>query len=65
MIEHAKTGYLIKPYKEDGLAEGISWILSNDDRWAELSSNCRAKVVNEYEISNISERYTKLYNELL
>ena len=65
MIEHGKTGYLVKPYKEDDLADGISWILDDENRWFELSSNCRAKVVNEYEISKISERYAKLYGELL
>ena len=65
MISHKCTGYLAKPYKGDDLAEGISWILDNSNRWTELSANCRTKVVNEYKISHISERYNKLYNELL
>ena len=65
MISHKCTGYLAKPYEVEELAEGISWILDDDSRWSELSTNCRTKVINEYEITNISEKYVKLYNQLL
>jgi len=65
MIEHKKTGYLAKHLDSDGLAAGISWILSDDARRNEISRECRASFLREYDVNLIARRYISLYKDVL
>lgn len=66
MIEHKKNGYLVKPFKEEDLAEGIKWILSSDEKTINsLSINARQKVEDEYNSDRINMMYLNLFEELV
>jgi glycosyltransferase involved in cell wall biosynthesis len=65
MIDHKINGYLAKPGDSNDLAEGISWVLSDEERWKSLSGNCRSKAIANFEISAIARRYARLYQEII
>jgi glycosyltransferase involved in cell wall biosynthesis len=65
MIDHKKNGYLARPCDSKDLAEGISWVLSDENQWKSLSENCRSKAVGSFEISSVARQYADLYRELL
>lgn len=65
IIEHMKTGYLAKPFDSSDLANGITWILSDNERWQTLSQQARQKVENEFALENVAQQYASLYEEIL
>ena len=64
IVEHKKTGFLAKPFKEDNLAEGIEWVL-NSSNYDDLCFNARDKIVKEFDSVFISNRYIDLYKQVL
>ncbi len=64
MIEHKKTGYLVKPQDVDDLVKGISWLLYEADRDT-ISSDCINKAREEFPLRLQPERYLKLYERVL
>ncbi|MDJ0798478.1 MAG: glycosyltransferase family 4 protein [Calothrix sp. MO_167.B12] len=65
MIEHQKNGYLAQPYKIEDLAEGIAWVLENEDRSQKLSHRAREKAEQEFTLEIQARRYSSLFNEIL
>ena len=65
MIDHKKNGYLARPCDSKDLADGISWVLSDEKQWKSLSENCRSKAEGNFEISSVARQYADLYRELL
>jgi glycosyltransferase involved in cell wall biosynthesis len=65
LVDHAVSGYLAQPFDTEDFARGIEWILGDDDRRAELSDQARRKIVAEFSLANVSERYATIYRELL
>lgn len=65
LIDHQQNGYLAHPYDPLDLANGIAWVLKNEDRHKELSLQARRKVEHEFAVGTISERHIALYRELL
>ncbi len=65
MIEHQRTGYLARPYETIDLANGISWVLNDDERWNILSHQARQKAENEFDLDVIAKRYVALYQGLV
>ena len=61
MIEHKKTGYLVRPKDVRGLIEGISWIISSHNNGANFSRQCREKALKEFSLEGQAEAYIKLY----
>jgi glycosyltransferase involved in cell wall biosynthesis len=61
LISHKENGYLAKTNDVSDLANGLSWVL-NHDSIDKLSSNAREKVLNEFEVNIVSNKYIKLYN---
>lgn len=64
MIEHKQNGYLARERDCEDLANGIEWCLSNNEERV-LSKNAREKVMNNFTIDIVSEKYKKLYQSLL
>ncbi|MCD6262480.1 MAG: glycosyltransferase, partial [Deltaproteobacteria bacterium] len=64
MIEHKKTGYLVKPKDIYDLIEGIGWAMSSE-RSFRLSEQCRAKVEKEYTLEVQAKAYSELYERIL
>jgi glycosyltransferase involved in cell wall biosynthesis len=64
MIEHKKTGYLVKPFDMSDLADGLEWIINSED-YDELCKHSREKVLNEFDYKVVTKKYVKLYFETL
>ncbi len=64
IIEHKRSGYLAQPFEADDLADGIAWVLEDQDRWQKLSSQACQKVEREYSLELQAQRYEKLYHEI-
>jgi len=64
IIEHKLNGYLAKPFDTTDLANGIDWILNNDN-YNELSKNARDKVIREFDYDVVAKKYIALYKEIL
>lgn len=65
LIEHEKNGYLARPFEPDDLAQGITWVLEDEDRRRALSFQARQKVEREFSIEKVAQRYTALYGEIM
>jgi glycosyltransferase involved in cell wall biosynthesis len=65
LVDHKSNGYLAVPFDPEDLARGIEWVLSDEKTWNFLSRNAREKIINEFEITKISQRYIELYSKIL
>lgn len=64
MIDHQQNGYLAKPYDTSDLTAGINYVLNyNEDKG--ISYNARKKVLDNFKIEDIAERYVELYKQVL
>ncbi|MCF0039280.1 glycosyltransferase family 4 protein [Dyadobacter fanqingshengii] len=64
MIDHQINGYIALQGSAQSLAEGIEWLL-NDENNARMSENARAKVLETYAESIVASQYQQLYQSLL
>lgn len=64
MVEHKVNGYLAKEQDSDDLAAGICWCLENNQDGV-LSKSAREKVMREYTVERVGERYAELYKSIL
>ncbi len=65
LIGHRCDGYLARPYEPEDLAEGIAWVLENEERRREMGERARRKVTDEFALEKVARRYVGLYDELL
>ncbi|MHB9094570.1 MAG: glycosyltransferase family 4 protein [Eubacteriales bacterium] len=65
MIKHQCNGYLARPFEPSDLAQGITWVLSDDERWKMLSRQAREKVERDYNIDMVAKQYLNLYSNIL
>lgn len=65
MIEHEKNGYLAQPDQVEDLAQGIVWVLENQERHEKLSHRAREKAEQEFTMELQANRYLSLFTELL
>jgi glycosyltransferase involved in cell wall biosynthesis len=64
MIETFKNGYLAEPFSADDLAKGIEWVINNP-RYLQLRQNAREKVLNEFGMDSVAQRYKEVYEKIL
>ncbi|TBR58672.1 glycosyl transferase [Westiellopsis prolifica IICB1] len=64
MIEHQKNGYLAQAYKVEDLAQGIAWVLENQERHRQLSYFAREKVLQEFTLEIQADHYKSLFQEI-
>jgi len=63
MIDHKANGYIASYKDAEDLAEGIEWVLTQEE--TNLSEASRQKVCDSYREEIISEKYISLYKDLL
>lgn len=63
MIIHQKNGYLALPYSAEDLATGIEWCFKNNTDNL-LSTNSQNKIIENFSMSLIAEKYRLLYQSL-
>ncbi|BAZ69113.1 MAG: glycosyltransferase family 4 protein [Pelatocladus maniniholoensis HA4357-MV3] len=64
MIDHQKNGYLAQAYRIEDLAQGINWVLENQERHHKLSYYAREKAVQEFTLEIQASHYSSLFQEL-
>jgi len=64
MIDHKENGYLAIPYETSDLANGIKYCFENNQN-RRLDNNARNKILDNFEIQDITQRYIDLYKSLL
>src|SRR5690606_13611760 len=65
MIEHRSNGYLARPGDPEDLAEGIRWILQDEQRRLTMAARARQKCISEYDAAYIARRHLELYQSIL
>ena len=65
MIEHQMNGYLSEYKNPKSLADGIKWILEDENRAFKLGEAARKKAVEKYSLEIQAEQYKSLYSSLV
>ncbi|WP_186576546.1 glycosyltransferase family 4 protein [Aquibacillus kalidii] len=65
IVDHKQNGYLAEAYDENELAQGLEWVLSKEDIKAQLSKNARDKVMESFNIREVSKKYLELYKSIM
>jgi glycosyltransferase involved in cell wall biosynthesis len=65
IIEHQWNGYLARPFEVEDLAQGIAWVLKDQQRYQKLSHCARQKAEQEFSFETQARRYVTLFNEIV
>jgi glycosyltransferase involved in cell wall biosynthesis len=65
MIEHARSGYLAKPFDVEDLAAGVSSFVDAPDAAAQAGKLARQHVVENYSYRVVARQHADLYSKLL
>ncbi len=65
MVDHQVNGYLAKPYEVEDIARGIAWVLEDKIRQEKLREQARKKCEDHFSLELQTQRYMKLYNQVL
>ncbi len=65
LIEHKKNGYLSNYMDISDLANGIKWILEDNERLKTCSLESREKIEQEFDIALVTKRYVDLYEKVI
>lgn len=65
VIEHGKTGLLVKPKDVESLAQAMDYLLSNPEKAQEVGEQARKLVLENYTWEVNARRYIEIYRELL
>lgn len=64
-IKHKRNGYLARPYDVDDFANGIRWVLEDEERLRGLRYAARKRVETMFDLKAIVQRYNELYEEII
>lgn len=64
-IKHKRNGYLARPYDVDDFANGIRWVLEDEERLCDLRYAARKRVETMFDLKAIVQRYNELYEEII
>jgi glycosyltransferase involved in cell wall biosynthesis len=65
IVEHQECGYRAQPFSSQDLAQGIAWVLADDVRHAALARRGRAKVIEEFSLTQVASQYKTLYTQVI
>jgi len=65
IIKHRENGWLAEAFDITSFAEGINWILEDEDRKKLLSSNARNYAVTNYSFDVVSKKHLQFYTEVV
>lgn len=65
VVSHKETGYLAEPYDPKDLADGVKWVLSNEERNNRLSQRARSVATDRFSIETVATKYQRLYEDIL
>lgn len=64
VIEHGRSGWLIKPGSVDALANGLQWFLANTHEANRMTTSARQRVMESFSFVSRTEKMTQLYIQL-
>ncbi|MFC5300302.1 glycosyltransferase [Azospira restricta] len=62
-VLHRHTGYLARPYDPDDLAEGLRWLLDDEDRRRSLGVAARQRAVLLWHPDIVAKQYLEVYRQ--
>ncbi|MDC6452816.1 glycosyltransferase [Alphaproteobacteria bacterium] len=65
LIDHKRTGYLVKAFDVKDMANGIQWILQDRDRHMHLSREARERSVAKWSTSVVVPQFVKVYEQAI
>jgi len=65
VVKHSVTGYLAEPYSIDDLANGIEWVLADDERHLQLSAHARERAVRLWSREVVVPQYQAVYQRTM
>lgn len=65
IVCHKVTGFLAEPFDPASLAEGIQWVLEDDERHRSLCREARIRAVNHFDIFVVAEQFRQIYHDFL
>jgi len=65
MIEHQQNGYLAQAFEIKDLAQGISWVLEDKERYQHLCDRARQKVEQEFTLEIQAQNYINLFADII
>lgn len=64
-VEHMKSGYLANFANSGDLADGIKWVLADEERLLSLSEAAKRRIETTFDIKIVAGQYQRLYEQLL
>lgn len=64
IIDHKENGYLANPYDPSDLAQGIKYILTDEQRYESLSLAAREKAKRTYAMEVVAKQYRDVYKSV-
>lgn len=65
IISHLETGYLAKPFESIDLANGIEYVLEDDERRINLEIQARKRAEEKFNVKDKAMIYRDLYEEII
>ena len=65
IVTHQQTGWLARPFDTENLAEGIRWVLEDDERRSVFGKKARKYAEERFAAPIVAKQYKRLYEELL
>jgi len=65
IVEHGKTGLLVKPKDVDSLVEALDYLLSNPDKVQAMGKRARKLILKNYTWEKNAEKTIEIYREVL
>ena len=63
LVVHEQTGYLAKPFSHADLANGIKWVLEDEERHVRLSTQARERAVRLWSNEVVAKQYMEIYQQ--
>jgi len=64
IVDHKINGYLAKAFEPSDMANGIRWVLDNNNS-KNINEKARNKIVTHFDSEVVAKKYIELYNETL
>lgn len=65
IVTHRKTGWLAKPFDTSDFANGIQWLIEDEERLATVSTASRQQALERFSESVVAGQYAQLYRDVL
>lgn len=65
IVSHRETGFLARALAVDDLADGIAWVLADEQRRLALSRAAREAAISKYSEAVVAKSYSELYEQVL